>query len=108
MASIIPSTSDLYTNNDILTGSNGEYYYRLKRYPEIPLQSTDIYVITTVGDRLDDLANTYYGNTDYWKIISVANNNSTGCSLFPTPGMQIRIPIDISDIIDSFNQINSQ
>ena len=35
-------------------------YYKAINYPEIPLSISDIYVITTIGDRLDTLANHFY------------------------------------------------
>jgi hypothetical protein len=34
-----------------------------------------------------------------WKIIAMANNNVTKGSLFITPGTQIRIPTNLTDVI---------
>ena len=66
-----------YYNSDILKTSDGKPYYRGKQYPNIPLSADDIYVITTIGDRLDLLAYTYYKDTALWWVISMANNNIT-------------------------------
>lgn len=96
-----------YDNPDILTTSDGRPYYAGKLYPNIPLSETDFYVITTIGDRLDYLAYTYYRDSNLWWIISVANNNVTKGSLFPIPGTQLRIPQDTRSIINQFNQLNS-
>ena len=41
---------------------NGNLAYRTSRYPEVPLSENDVYVVTTVGDRLDSLAYSYYND----------------------------------------------
>lgn len=96
-----------YNNNTILKTSDNIPYYRGKIYPNIPLSKNDFYVITTVGDRLDNLAYNYFRNSELWWIISVANNNITRGSLFPTPGTQLRIPSDINSILSQFEQLNN-
>jgi hypothetical protein len=68
---------------------------------------TDLYVITTIGDRLDYLAYSYYRDSGLYWIISVANNNVTKGSLFPVPGTQLRIPQDTNDILTQYKQLNS-
>ena len=95
-----------YDNPTILYTSQDKPYYKAKVYPNIPLSESDIYVITTVEDRLDSLAYTYYSDTNLWWVISAANNNVTKGSLFPVPGTQLRIPTDISKIIELFNKFN--
>jgi len=97
---------DRYNTVDTLKTPQGKPYYKSRAYPNVPLSSNDIYVITTVGDRLDYLAYTYYNDSTLWWIISMANNNITQGSLFPTPGTQLRIPQNVSDIltqVDNFN-----
>ena len=81
-------------------------YYKQKYYPNIPLSSTDEYVITTIGDRLDSLAYSYYRDVNYWWVIAAANNNVTKGSMFPIPGTQLRIPTDLSSVLRLFNQFN--
>jgi hypothetical protein len=95
-----------YDNDPILVTSQGKPYYRGKVYPDIPLSITDVYVITNVGDRLDSLAYSYYNDTNYWWIISTANNNVTKGSLFPAPGTQLRIPTDLNYVLNLFDQFN--
>ncbi len=44
-----------YNNTDILTTEyTNRPYYKGKFYPNVPLSESDVYVITTVGDRLDN------------------------------------------------------
>jgi hypothetical protein len=95
-----------YDNKITLKTSQGKPYYKGKVYPNIPLSETDIYIITTVEDRLDYIAYTYYNDSEMWWIISMANNNMTKGSLFPIPGTQLRIPTNINNIIEQFNQFN--
>ena len=86
---------------------NKKRYYKALVYPELFPSLDDIYIITTVGDRLDLLASQFYQDVDLWWIIAIANPNviSLG-SLMPSIGTQLRIPTDISGIIDSYNRLN--
>ena len=43
-------------------------------YSEIPKTDADLYVITQPGDRLDLLAQQYYGDVNLWWYIAKANN----------------------------------
>ena len=95
-----------YDNKIILKTPNGKPYYKGKVYPTIPLSESDIYVVTTIGDRLDYMAYSYYRDSELYWIISVANNNVTKGSLFPIPGTQMRIPTDLSSVLTLFNQSN--
>ena len=95
-----------YDNSPIKTTSQGKRFYKQKFYPNIPLSDTDEYVITTIGDRLDYMAYTYYRDSELYWIISVANNNVTKGSLFPIPGTQMRIPSNVSSVISLFNKFN--
>jgi hypothetical protein len=81
-------------------------YYVNNIYPDVPYSDSDIYVITTSGDRLDLLANDIYKDASLWWIIASANG-LPGDSLVPPIGGQLRIPIDIQSIINKYNSINS-
>jgi phage tail protein X len=81
--------------------------YRDSKYPTVPLSINDIYVITTVGDRYDLLANQYYGDSTLWWIISIANSLLPQNSIFIPEGTQLRIPTDVTSILTSYNQLNS-
>ena len=98
---------DRYQNTDILKQANTNYpYYKGKFYPNIPLSEYDVYVITTVGDRLDNLAFSYYRDATLWWIIAAANNNATKGALYPEPGTQLRIPTDINSVLNLYDQFN--
>jgi len=76
-------------------------------YPEIPLNSGDIYAITEWGDRFDNLAFRFYQDPTLWWVISTANPNLVSFgSLFIPVGTTIRIPINISNIISNYKAIN--
>jgi hypothetical protein len=96
-----------YDNPTIEYTSQGKRFLKQKYYPNIPLSSTDEYVITTIGDRLDSLAYSYYRDSTLWWIISAANNNVTKGSLFPEPGTQLRIPTNINSVLSLYNQYNT-
>lgn len=97
-----------YKNTKILNQPETNIkYYRDNKYPIIPLSINDIYVITGEGDRYDRLAQQYYQDSSLWWVISTANDNLPQNSLFPPMGAQIRIPVNISEIINSYNLLNS-
>ena len=95
-----------YDNTPILQTTQGRPYFKSKFYPNIPLSETDQYVITTIGDRLDSLAYSYYNDATLWWIIAAANNNATNGALYPQPGTQLRIPTNVSSVLKLFNQFN--
>ena len=96
-----------YEQNTILAEKfTNKTYYKNKLYPNIPISNEDIFVITTVGDRLDLLAYTYYKNPEYWWVISMANNNITKGSMFPQPGTQLRIPLNVNEVLRTFDELN--
>ena len=87
--------------------NNGSRYYRGVKYPEVPLSSNDIYIITTEGDSLDVLAQQFYGDKSLWWVLSVANTDLTQNSLYPPVGTQLRIPTNIQNILSAYDRINS-
>jgi hypothetical protein len=95
-----------YQNIPIIKNSTGTRYYKDNKYPRIPLSVDDIYVETTIGDRFDLLALQYYGDPSFWWVISVANELLPQNSLYIPVGSQIRIPINVSNIITTYNVIN--
>ena len=60
-------------------------------YPNIERSTEDLYVISKITDRLDLLANEYYGDSSLWWVIALANNIGKG-TLVVDPGLQLRIP----------------
>jgi nucleoid-associated protein YgaU len=95
-----------YNNAQVLTTNDYKPYYKSRFYPNIPLSESDVYVITTVGDRLDSLAFSYYNDPTLWWIIAMANNNATKGALYPVPGTQLRIPVNVTAVINQYNQFN--
>jgi hypothetical protein len=77
-------------------------------YPAIPYSSDDFYVITTGGDRFDLLANEYYQNSEYWWVIAVANPHVSRKNFVINQGVQLRIPANIGDIIERYDNKNAQ
>ena len=96
-----------YQTIPITKTTSGKTIYRTVKYPEIPLNPNDIYVIANKGDRFDILADQYYNNSSLWWIISTANNNVVQNSLYLPEGTQIRIPADVTSAINNFEAINS-
>lgn len=98
-----------YQNTPIRKDSDikkGIRYYTNVFYPEIPLTSDDIYVITVQGDRLDLLAQQYYGDSTLYWVISTANNHLNHNSLFIPEGTQLRIPANYAQAVTSYTLFN--
>ena len=89
--------------------SQNKRYYKNIEYPNIPVSIDDIYIITNSTDRLDLLANDFYGDPHLWWIISRANPEKIKRdSFFMKPGVEIRIPSKqrLSEIYNEFEKIN--
>jgi|TARA_R110000851_G_scaffold71870_2_gene159674 hypothetical protein len=86
----------------------GRRYIQNAIYPDIPETEDDIYVITTVGDRYDTLAQQYYSDLSLWWIIATANPTANSDSLVITPGIQIRIPGSPSKIVGLYESLNKK
>ena len=96
-----------YQNIKITKNSQqGNQFYANNVYPDIPLTNEDSYVITVLGDRLDLLALDFYGDTSYWWVIASANALS-GDSLYLEPGSQVRIPADLSLVLNQYRYENN-
>ena len=94
-----------YTNNKIQKLKDGREVFRTKIYPNIPLRDTDIYAVTQTGDRLDTLAHQFYGDASLWWIIATANNINDA-TFYVEPGIQLRIPANVSKILNDLEKIN--
>jgi hypothetical protein len=95
-----------YQNIEITKNNTGERYYSNNIYPDIQLSNNDSYIIAVLGDRLDLLAFDFYGDTSFWWVIASANS-LPGDSLYVEPGMQLRIPIDLSSVINNYKIVNT-
>lgn len=96
-----------YQDIQQLKTNRGKRYYTTTRYPDIPLSDDDLYIITMRGDRLDNLAYQFYGDSTLWWVLQIANPNINKDSLYPNLGVQFRIPTDINAILDEYERINS-
>lgn len=76
--------------------TNGKKRYETLYYPSFPLKDSDIYIITKKTDRLDLLADQYYGDPRFWWIISKSNNIQKG-TLKLESGIKIRIPYPLDE-----------
>ena len=100
---------DRYSKIKILKNkevNDGSRYYKGTSYPEIPLSPNDIYVITTEGDSLDVLAQQFYGDKSLWWVLSIANTDLSQNSLYIPVGSQLRVPMNIQNILSSYREIN--
>ena len=102
------ATIEKLRNTNEFVGTQGTQYYNITQYPEVPTNENDIWVETDFGDRLDLLANQFYGDVTLYWIISIANPNSLNLgSITIPPGTQLRIPVNINGIVSRFNQLNA-
>ena len=85
---------------------DGKRYFGTRLYPNIPVTSSDMYVVTNESDTLDNLAFKYYKNPSLWWIIAQSNNIGKGKLSVPV-GLQLRIPINITTILNNYTSINS-
>lgn len=97
-----------YTNIQSKQSTNGKNLKSITKYPEVPLSFDDTYVYTTIGDRFDTLAQTYYSDASLWWVISIANPQLSQNSYFPPIGTQLRIPSNISQITSLYNALNNK
>ena len=67
--------------------------------PVIPANEADIFIQTTSPDRLDKLANTFYGDVTLWWVIAAANNIHTAPIGFKD-GTILRIPVNYQDVVN--------
>jgi hypothetical protein len=84
---------------------DGKNVYRTTYYPNIPESVDDMYITVSEEDYLDSLAKKYYGDETLWWIIARANN-LPGYKLSVEPSKQIRIPVNVSNILNQLKNIN--
>jgi hypothetical protein len=68
-------------------------YYQTTIYKNIPERNGDIHLISTTGDRFDNLAYQFYGDPHLWWYIAKANGYST---MNVPADRQIRVPVDLA------------
>jgi phage tail protein X len=94
-------------NINPIAGPLRALYYKTVQYPEIPPNPNDIYVITDWGDRLDKLSFQFYGDVTLYWVIAIANPNLVNFgSVYVNEGTQLRIPVEINEVLNSFKRLN--
>ena len=93
-----------YDNNQIIDNEGEARRFKSNIYPPIEKKTTDIYIISRDGDRLDLLAHKYYKDQTLWWIIASANGLG-GSGLIIPPARQIRIPSDVEKILGDYREL---
>ena len=93
-----------YSNTGIKRDKSGVKVYNTTFYPSIPIDDSDRFIYTKLGDRVDALANEYYGDVTLWWIISKANGIKGQAGL--KPGQLLRIPGQVEEILSNFRDLN--
>ena len=73
---------------------NNKTYYTTTVYKKVNEKNTDSYFIAQDGDRCDNLAFRFYGDSTLWWFIARVNNLTT--NNIPA-GTSLRIPANIQD-----------
>ncbi len=95
-----------YINSEILkTKETKKQYLESTIYPIVRASDSDMYIISEQGDRLDLLAYKYYGDQTKWWIIATANNINDA-TFYVEAGIQLRIPMDVSRVLNDLQKIN--
>ncbi len=93
-----------YSTTKLKRDKSGIISYQTTRYPSIPIQDSDRFIVTRVGDRIDSLAYKFYGDSTLWWIIAKANGFN-GKVAFDN-ATNLRIPGNVSEIIENFQKLN--
>ena len=86
--------------------SNGETIYLPTKYPTLEPSNEDYYIIAREEDRMDLIANDFYGDPTYWWVVAMAND-LPGDSMFAPPGFQLRIPGNLNYALTAYNVENN-
>jgi hypothetical protein len=95
-----------YSSTKIVNRWDGKRVYNTTTYPDIVPSDSDLIVISNEGDYLDTLAYKYYSDPSLYWIIGLANNIGKG-KMSVEPGLYLRIPTNVNDIINQFERLNN-
>ena len=73
---------------------NKKSYYATTVYKKVEEKNSDSYFIAQEGDRCDNLAVRFYGDSSLWWFIARVNNLTT---MNVEAGLTLRIPSSLSD-----------
>jgi len=105
----MPQPRRLHIKNTKTKDYKRRTYYRNVKYPSIPLAKEDIYITATANQRMDLIAKQFYNDVELWWVINIANPNLVPRdSIYIPIGAQIRIPANVSAILENFDELNIQ
>lgn len=84
---------------------DGKNVYRTTYYPLIEESPDDFYITVSEANYLDSIAKKYYGDESLWWVIARANN-LPGYKLSVDTTRQLRIPANITTILDQLKNLN--
>ena len=79
-------------NNTEKDKKNKKNYYQTTIYRKVDEKNSDSYFIATEGDRCDNLAQRFYGDSTLWWFIAHVNNIKT---MNIEAGVRLRISFDL-------------
>jgi len=83
-----------YKNTELSNYKKNKKSFDTTIYKEVPKKDTDEYFIAQEGDRCDNLANQFYGDSTLWWFIARVNDLQT---MNIPAGTSLRIPISIEN-----------
>jgi len=91
-----------YEDTIIRKDVNLKRYLSTEDYPVFTKKDTDVLIQGKYGQRMDNLANQYYGSPNLWWIIARANPELFDGNIFLKVGKEYRIPTDLSETGEEF------
>jgi len=91
-----------YKDTIIRKDKNFQRYLSTEEYPIFTKKDTDVLIVGKYGQRMDTLANQYYGSPELWWIIARANSELFDGGLHLKTGKEYRIPTDLSETGEEF------
>ena len=86
-----------YQDTKIIKDKNQQRYLSTEDYPSFGKKDTDVLIRAKFGDRMDNLANKYYGDSRYWWVIAWWNSFPTEASI--TLGTPLSIPLNLEQAL---------
>ena len=86
--------------------TSGKVAYLPTRYPWLAPSNNDYYIIARAEDRLDLIATDFFGDPTLWWVVAMAND-LPGDSMNTPLGFQLRIPGNLNDALNTYDQANT-
>ena len=93
-----------YLTTKQIKDENGRRRAETTILPVPPTVSSDTYIEITTPERLDTLANRFYGDSELWWVIAVANGLGKG-TLYIPENTRLRLPsnTELENLIEQTN-----